>query len=788
MEEYKLDAFEKLVVALAGVTEPSERTSIRMNLKSGSAATPTTFQLNGSFTHLVCGSIKDSKTMDVVTKYRKKADRFLRRGEEIPGDGEPQAMEMKAAMDLKIVWKEWVDDCMEVQGSIDTKLYSVFEPKLTFSKRRELVDAILHERRVRVKSMRERMQAAQRLRQNHVDQKSHAFDTSHKADHQDIQRVTKKPKRDLEEFVQQISSEASEPRVLVKATDESTTGSTVDKMSRVRSFIEQVRPPSEAEVAPVVLAEDNVEGGRNEPFEAQAEEEEDDDEEMQLEEDPAAGLYSDIREKSLSSLSFRLDLRDEERNKAAHNALLEHGVTKIVSPNDSTLAHFHILPLGKVDLPDSSNRILGVPVTHLFVERCLFESRVVSLGESFALQPATVSFPLAGANKVMVGLTGFAIEEDVDRNQAEIALRAAGIEVTSTLKKGHHTHLLIGSEAESSKSSLIKRQRAQEWGIHVVGLEFIKTIYGSGKIEPAPRPVDKRQKLIGRESYRSESAGPSLEETQDVCRLMPILGETRPLTVNKQISNAPVNGLRPWQRSASASQALLDGELARGVRNQNSSLLAYGNVESLEAGSLVIKESAKEVMALLNNRNKVSNGVSLERSKSTNSSSNARKRGRLPPSRLRDKRAGSEMTVGEAPSAEDLFAKRRQEEDRIGGVGQTQTAFPGTFTGTQQQLDQSMRITYDDPGSRRERRKLSELIATSVKDTNAQREFDQEHGDGREGSNRSSSTEVEERTSVIPQRRSHSSSISPIKGDAVTKNNFQPSIQARRQPGTCNRI
>ncbi|UZJ55257.1 hypothetical protein CBS101457_004577 [Exobasidium rhododendri] len=807
MEEHRLDTFENLCVALAGITEPAERTELRKKLKSGSAKTPTTFALDGSFTHLICGDIKDSKTMEVVNKYRKRAERFTRRGESLPSEGEVHSTEMKAATNLKLVWKEWVDDCMEVGGCLDEHLYAIEEPRLTVLQRRKLKDSTIHEKKQREMVNLARVSASKRLKEVMADTNEREDTPKHFDSTSSVQRVTKKPKIDIVKFVQQIQdgeakdamnttsgrdvdgsrssvSSSSASRPVAGPADISRQGATTTTTTTTTSSSSRLSSPP-----PVMQSKDTRED--DERVAGAKETGEEDDAEMGdmlLEEDPASGLLSRFREKSLSSLSFRIDLRDEYGNQAAKRALQARGVQAILHAKDPSPANFHVLPLGKVDAPCNTidRHDLGTPVTRLFIERCFFESRILDLDESFALQPSLEEFPLEGVERVVVGITGFSADNEMDKKQAEIALQSAGIQFSSTLKRGHHTHLLIGEEAEKSESSQKKIQRAKEWGIHCVGLDFIDTIYKLGKVEPAVSRSMPSQRPFG----RSESAGVStIGETQSNQNL------ARPLEVNQHISNALVSNLRPWQRSTSGSQALLDGEESRGASFRGLSSSAYrANDESLDAASLTIQTSAAEVMALISNRHAgklVSNSKSL-------ASTAGRKRGRLPPSRLREGRAGSAALSrerardgSENPSAEDLLALRKEEEDRYMMQGSTQvlpsSLNPFGVGGVQE--SESIRVTYDDAPSRRERRKVSELIATSVLRS---KQIDEERSRG-------SSTETED---VIDLR---SSSVSPGKGSATaaaaanaattitasptatTKAFFIPTIQARRQPGTCNR-
>lgn len=155
------------------------------------------------------------------------------------------------------------------------------------------------------------------------------------------------------------------------------------------------------------------------------------------------------------------------------------------SPYDQELiSSYPILPTtarpARSDEP-ASRPGLGTLVTVFWLERCLFDKRLYPHEHHFASRPANVTFPIPGAEGVVLTVSGFE-PDGVDRIQLDAVMAEIGAPSNPALRRYETTHLLcpllgaVGPKAE----------KAREWGIPIVDLAFVRTILEKGRIEPSP--------------------------------------------------------------------------------------------------------------------------------------------------------------------------------------------------------------------------------------------------------------------------------------------------------------
>lgn len=794
IEEHRLDTFEGLTMAMAGVTDMEKRKDIRSKVKSASGQTPLTFKLDGSFTHLLCEDAKSSETLQVVKKYIKKADRYRRRGEEVPEDA-PEAEKMLAALKLKLVWVDWVEDCLAVQGCIEERLYLISEPRLSAEQRQRLVKNILDKRTETAKRTAASMRHAEAALANPV---AAAPEVKGKISKQNVPRaVAKRPNMAIEQLMEHIAHVTPENREPSPVETEKVGEARPQEAKNVLQ-----RPVQEGDGASELKLERST-GKCSITAPNDTENDVDEGEEMEVEQ--AAGLAAaPYLEKSLSQVSFRIDLRDVAKNERVFEALRNQGITQLLQANDPQQADFHVLPLVKLDV--ESHKRLGEPVTHFFIERCLTEERILRLDESFALQPARHVFPLPVSDVVWVALTGLGGDEDgPDRHQVEVALDTAGIRKAAVFKRGVHTHLLVGKLASGSKSSDAKIDRAKKWGVPIVGLDFINRIYRDGVISPAPALLTNGPRLSegslsgpGDTSAASQEPSTMLKETQAID-----LASADRHGTTLVPKDADLNA-QTWQRANSDSlrPALTMQRLSTGIAHDRAvdseppanHREKIETQQSLELGTQMINTSSEQVMALLNNRIPTGGPTVLSAALGP---TNGRKIRRLPPSmRSRFRQSsrtpsgddGLTTTIGaqEAPSvqdAEQMLAKGREQEAWAllqASMGHsTQSVNP--FTSSQD--EESMRVVYDDPAARRERRKIAAMIDKAVNSKEKQDGDEDENTFDSFGSLSQPTNGVSPQQHIAPRSAEHS----PLKRARTTVAGFSPTIKARRQPGTANR-
>ncbi|CAO1621741.1 unnamed protein product [Parajaminaea phylloscopi] len=212
----------------------------------------------------------------------------------------------------------------------------------------------------------------------------------------------------------------------------------------------------------------------------------------------------------LHGLTVRVDVaggKNASRHLLIRSALLGAGATVLAADDRSKEADYCIVPetVGFSDAPaqDSQDHWVGrgEPVTYFWLEQCLFygividPSAVASSSQQPYLRPPGVDLPMKAAKAVVVAITGFVVDDSTpERTQVTKALEAAGCKVTETFAKRSNTHLLssrIVSEEDKSLSSTelrergwLKEAKAQEWGIPLVGFDWLKALWTTGTVTP----------------------------------------------------------------------------------------------------------------------------------------------------------------------------------------------------------------------------------------------------------------------------------------------------------------
>ncbi|PWN33525.1 uncharacterized protein FA14DRAFT_173318 [Meira miltonrushii] len=794
MEEYRLDAFQGLTMAMAGVMDVEKRKAIRQKIKGAGGSTPQTFKLDGTFTHLLCEESKASETLQVVQRYLKKAERYLRRAADIPDDAEDAPL-MRAAMKIKIVWIEWLDDCLAVNGCIDERRYQITQPRPLPAKRSDLIAQIQKSTKETAQKTANNMNMARAT----LSDPTAALKQSKMQEHQIPKPANKKPNIALNRLMEQLGQSTSEANILKESTpmEESRKSEKVATANEYRtdSVQEENGDDQMEDVADETLPlpehpnDDSVgQNSRNEKQQQREEaheiaeestshlgENEEDDDELVF--DEASGLQ-DIhsKEKSLSELTLRIDLRDEEKNTKLLKALQKHKFTKLLDAQDSQAADFHILPLHKVHVDSGAH--LGVPVTHFFIERCLIEGRLIGTNEGFALQPSSHVFPLSDAASTCVSITGLGSNDDgPDRHQCEMALETAGVKFSSTLRRGEHTHLLVGKLAQGSVSSEAKISRAKKWGVSIVTLDFINEIYKRGRIPPSHASSkfirDLSTSAMADTSVMSEGNSTMLNETQ-VPDLSSILRTQNGNEGNKQPLESPRTNLgkRPFQRIVSANVPMHLDNSPKKQNNRKSEPPpeSQTRIREIDMETQVLRRSTHQMLELLNGHDQT---VEQNLNGGGANSSSHRKTRRLPPSMRNKSRRTSRTPTSEdrteeesgkniigSLDVEEMLAKGREREAMMAGMHESSSMNPFAV----QSNEESMRIVYDDPAGRRERRKIEAMINNSKQ-----------------------KDEVKDKNDNGPTSHISANTSPAAKRVRATVAGISPSIKARRQPGTANR-
>ncbi|CAE6409609.1 unnamed protein product [Rhizoctonia solani] len=168
--------------------------------------------------------------------------------------------------------------------------------------------------------------------------------------------------------------------------------------------------------------------------------------------------------------------------------------------------------------------------TDCWVEHCIFEDRLCSPEENVTYAPLKIELPVPGAEFIKLHWTGLDNEQET---AVKRLIKALGIASTETFVKRVNTHLLCPSR------SGLKYDKALQWHVAVVGMEWIYNIGKEGRI-PDTDLANARQK--------SEQASSKMDETTTDGPIR--LGATDLLPLGNNTSLfGPSNGLLPTQRN-----------------------------------------------------------------------------------------------------------------------------------------------------------------------------------------------------------------------------------------------
>ncbi|CAD6979530.1 unnamed protein product [Tilletia controversa] len=206
---------------------------------------------------------------------------------------------------------------------------------------------------------------------------------------------------------------------------------------------------------------------------------------------------------------FRIKLPEEAHIRSTRAYLEEQGATVLSASDIATKADYTVVP---IFYPYGAESIEGHLVTKLFIERCVWEERVVRLTASFGLQPSPYAAPITGGTDLVVYLTGFR-KDAIDQKQAETVIKEAGGRTLSALLRRECTHLLCSEQVASGAKGSDKVDVARAAGIHIVGMDFIQRLMDRGLIDP-PCPRSRSMSAQGRSTSFGMSDSSILGPTQ----------------------------------------------------------------------------------------------------------------------------------------------------------------------------------------------------------------------------------------------------------------------------------
>ncbi|KAI5119449.1 hypothetical protein M0805_008386 [Coniferiporia weirii] len=115
--------------------------------------------------------------------------------------------------------------------------------------------------------------------------------------------------------------------------------------------------------------------------------------------------------------------------------------------------------------------------TECWIEQCIFEEKICAVGEHPAFVPLGSSMPISGTEKLVLHVSGLSACE---KTPSVRLIKAIGATVTDQLSR-RNTHLICPC------GSGLKFAKAREWGIPVVNLEWLYKTVTTGEVQSASR-------------------------------------------------------------------------------------------------------------------------------------------------------------------------------------------------------------------------------------------------------------------------------------------------------------
>ncbi|KAF9483199.1 hypothetical protein BDN70DRAFT_874071 [Pholiota conissans] len=172
---------------------------------------------------------------------------------------------------------------------------------------------------------------------------------------------------------------------------------------------------------------------------------------------------------------MRVRALGEAKSAAVRNAVEQlGGVMSIDEDEDVDFIIVRLVTGSKLYRMEEGEALRRKYRTECWLEQCMFEERICAPDEKVMFVPLGVELPIPGAENLLVSMSGFYQSETL---AVQRLFRALGITLASTLLR-RSTHLLCPSAMGP------KFEKAREWEIPVVGMEWVAAIASTGGIPP----------------------------------------------------------------------------------------------------------------------------------------------------------------------------------------------------------------------------------------------------------------------------------------------------------------
>lgn len=239
-----------------------------------------------------------------------------------------------------------------------------------------------------------------------------------------------------------------------------------------------------------------------------------------LSENTAMGLkVKDLKHRDIfTDISFELSGFSIAEAQVISKALVKYGGTLSTNPT------FLVVPF-RIQFPSASSNI----ITEFYIEKCIGSKSLVPLNTSVLFKPTIHDLPL---NEVWVAAcTGF---EEFDRSWISRIVEVLGGVFTDSFSR-KNTHLILNTTASGGPKAL----KAKEWGVDVVGIEWLDECVNAGHI------VKKDEsRFLSAHSIQKDNKGKLLKTKEQIVDREVSTGSLSPIPVQNQTASNRMKNIK----------------------------------------------------------------------------------------------------------------------------------------------------------------------------------------------------------------------------------------------------
>ncbi|KDQ15820.1 hypothetical protein BOTBODRAFT_54318 [Botryobasidium botryosum FD-172 SS1] len=352
----------------------------------------------------------------------------------------------------------------------------------------------------------------------------------------------------------------------------------------------------------------------------------------------------------------------------------------IADADDDTSADFVILRLVSSSIGVIPPHERSKARTECWIEQCIFAERLVDPDEHITFRPLEIPLPVPNAAAICIAFSGL---EPSDLCFFKRLCRAFGMQVSDSFSRKLTTHLVCPSRKG------IKYEKALEWGVKVVDTAWLAAIAKSGLIEQSEdEPL--------REKTQSIANGLPSEEK------LPLLAATTPST---SVGPSRTSSLTTLQFGQSNLLAVPGTSPTRNGNRLSTS--PKRNLQSRSVSNTTAASSESPTLSRVRSEDSEALASTLAAILGKHASESSSTAGQPPRKRVRRPRTDEQLELSSAISATPAIPLAPQQTLRDSKDYSESMEW-------EKPVQESMRVTYEDPEAVAEKRRLMSLLGAPV--------------------------------------------------------------------------